>query len=83
MLKKVDDRIPILHLARTSSTKQKETETWIEKDGFRLGLRLLRKTVETFHVSSPPFASMQQRSEQETQKSCISESSVVSALKIL
>ena len=50
-LGKADDRISILQLARSKSKKQIKMETRIEKDGFKSGSKLERKTVETFHVS--------------------------------
>ena len=39
-LRKVNDRIPILQLARCRSNKYKEVEIGIEKDGFKPGSRL-------------------------------------------
>ena len=39
-LGKVDDRIPILQLARSSSNRHKETEIQIKKDCFKPGSRL-------------------------------------------
>ena len=50
-LGKADDRISILQLARSKSKKQIKMETRIEKDGFKSGSKLERKTVETFQVS--------------------------------
>ena len=50
-LRKADDRISILQLARSKSKKQIKMETRIEKDGFKSGSKLERKTVETFQVS--------------------------------
>ena len=35
MLCKVDDKIQILQLARCKNKRQKETEIWMEKDGFK------------------------------------------------
>lgn len=50
-LGKADDRISILQLVRSKSKKQIKMETRIEKDGFKSGSKLERKTVETFQVS--------------------------------
>ena len=50
-LGKADDRISILQLATSKSKKQIKMETRIEKDGFKSGSKLERKTVETFQVS--------------------------------
>ena len=50
-LGKADDRISILQLVRSKSKKQRKMETRIEKDGFKSGAKLERKTVETFQVS--------------------------------
>ena len=50
-LGKADDRISILQLARSKSKKQIKMETRIEKDGFKSGSKLERKTVETLQVS--------------------------------
>ena len=36
-MEKIDDRIPILQLIRSRGKKLKETEVWIEKDGFKPG----------------------------------------------
>ena len=47
-LLKVDDRILILQLPRSTSNKHKEMETWIEKGGFKPDSRLGWKIVETF-----------------------------------
>ena len=44
---KVDDRIPILQLAKSRNNKSKETEIWVKKDGFKLDSRLGWK-IETF-----------------------------------
>ena len=41
----VDGRIPILQLARSKNNKHKETEMWIEKEGFKPGSRLGWKIV--------------------------------------
>ena len=43
---KVDDRIQILQLARYRNKRQKETEIWIEKDGFTTSSRLDWKILE-------------------------------------
>ena len=37
---KIDDRIQILQLAGDRNKRQKETEIWIEKDGFKTNSRL-------------------------------------------
>ena len=39
---------PALQLSRSRSKKQRETDTWIEKDGFKPGSRLDWNLVETF-----------------------------------
>ena len=39
---------PVPQLTRSMSKKQKETDIWIEKDGFKPGSRLHWKTVEIF-----------------------------------
>ena len=39
-LGKVDDRIPVLQLARSRGKKQKENDRCIEKDGFKPSSRL-------------------------------------------
>ena len=36
-MEKIDDRISILQLIRSRGKKLKETEVWIEKDGFKPG----------------------------------------------
>ena len=47
-LGKVEDRIPVLQLIRSMSQKQKETDLWTEKDGFKPGSRIDSNIVETF-----------------------------------
>ena len=39
---------PVLQLTRSRSKKQKETDIWNEKNGFKPGSRLDWKIVETF-----------------------------------
>ena len=39
---------PVLQLTKSTSKKQKETDTWIEKDSFKSGSRLNWKIVEIF-----------------------------------
>ena len=39
---------PVIQLTRSMSKMQKETDIWIEKDGFKPGSRLHWKTVEIF-----------------------------------
>ena len=43
-LGEVDDRIPVLQLTRSSGKKQKESDIWIEKDGFKPSSRLETQT---------------------------------------
>ena len=45
-----NDRIPVLPLTRSRSKKQKESNIWIEKDGFKSRSRLVWKIVETFYI---------------------------------
>ena len=39
---------PVLQVTRSMNKKQKETDIWIEKDGFKPGSRLEWKIVQTF-----------------------------------
>ena len=47
-LGKVDDRIPVLQLTRSTGKKQNEPDIWFEKNGFKPGSRLDWKIVWTF-----------------------------------
>ena len=44
-LRKVDDRIPVLQLTRSTSKKQNEPDIWFEENAFKPGSRLDWKVV--------------------------------------